>query len=190
MKHETMSRNTRLSLASSLKKLMSRKPLKRITVAELVAEVDMNRNTFYYHFTDIYDLFRWMLEQEAYDTFRQFDLEGDHEKAFMFVADYVMENRAILASAVDGMGLDSLRHFLHSDFHRIVQGIIAAADTKLGSRCDPDYLAFLTDMYTEATAGMLIKWLREPESYTRDQLVHYMERAFLYAIPAAITQPR
>lgn len=190
MKHEDMSRSTRLTLAASLKELMARKPLKRITVAELVAGCGLNRNTFYYHFEDIYALFRWMLEAEAYETFQQFDLEGDHEQAFMFVADYVMQNRVILSSAVDGMGLDSLRRFLHSDLHRIIRGVIASAAAKAGTPCDPAYLDFLTDMYTEATAGMLIRWLRQPDSYTKEQLVRYMERAFLYALPGALAEPK
>ena len=94
MKHEDMSRATQLALAESLKKLMKGKSLRRITIAELVADCGLNRNTFYYHFEDIYALLRWMLEQEAYDIFRQFDLEGDHERAFTFVADYVMQGLA------------------------------------------------------------------------------------------------
>ena len=190
MKHEDMSRATQLALAESLKKLMKGKSLRRITIAELVADCGLNRNTFYYHFEDIYALLRWMLEQEAYDIFRQFDLEGDHERAFTFVADYVMQNRDILSSAVDGLGVDSLQRFLRSDFHSSIRSIIDAANLRLDSRCEEDYLRFLSDMYTEATAGMLIRWLREPEAYTKEQLVQYMERAFLFALPAALTSAR
>lgn len=188
MKHELMSQNTRLLLAASLKGLMSKKPLKKITISELVADCGLNRNTFYYHFQDIYDLLKWMLDQEAYETFRRFNLDDSHEQAFQFVAEYVMANRGMLSSAVDGIGRDSLQRFLHSDFHGIIRTIIDRTDERLNAKCDPGYKAFLADMYTEATAGVLIKWLREPEAYTKEQLVQYMQRAFLYALPAALRQ--
>ena len=46
---------------------MNKKPLSRITINEIVQDCGLNRNSFYYHFEDIYALFKWMLEQEAID---------------------------------------------------------------------------------------------------------------------------
>lgn len=57
MKQKEMSLATRKEFAAALKKLMDIKPINKITVRELVAECGMNRNSFYYHFEDIYALF-------------------------------------------------------------------------------------------------------------------------------------
>lgn len=51
-----MSQITKRALASSLKKMMEKKPLSKITVTDLTRECGINRHTFYYHFKDIYDL--------------------------------------------------------------------------------------------------------------------------------------
>lgn len=47
---------------------MSEKPLPSITVAELCIRAEINRSTFYAHYSDIYDL-QQKLEQEIYSEF-------------------------------------------------------------------------------------------------------------------------
>lgn len=49
-------RKTKAQLRHGLAKLLKEKTIKEITVKELVEEVDINRSTFYLHYTDIYDL--------------------------------------------------------------------------------------------------------------------------------------
>ena len=51
-----MSELTKKALAVSLKKLLSKKELSKITIANITDECGVNRQTFYYHFKDIYDL--------------------------------------------------------------------------------------------------------------------------------------
>ena len=62
--------STKLALANALKKLLQKKFLDDITVKELVEECEVNRQTFYYHFQDIYDLLRWFLEHETSEALR------------------------------------------------------------------------------------------------------------------------
>ena len=49
-------RKTRAQLRAGLARLMQQKNIKEITVKELVAEIDINRSTFYLHYTDIYQM--------------------------------------------------------------------------------------------------------------------------------------
>ena len=49
-------RKTRAQLRAGLARLMQQKNIKEITVKELVDEIDINRSTFYLHYTDIYQM--------------------------------------------------------------------------------------------------------------------------------------
>ena len=60
-----MSQTTKKALAASLKQLLKEKPLDKITVTDLVEDCEVNRQTFYYHFQDIYDLIEWIYVSEA-----------------------------------------------------------------------------------------------------------------------------
>ena len=59
-----MAHATKQLLSNSLKKLLTKKTLDKITVTELAEDCKVNRQTFYYNFQDIYDLLDWTLEQE------------------------------------------------------------------------------------------------------------------------------
>lgn len=48
-------KNTTKSIKQALFALLEEKPLSKITVTELCREADVNRATFYLHYTDIYD---------------------------------------------------------------------------------------------------------------------------------------
>ena len=57
-------RKTKSQLREGLARLMLQKSIKEITVKELVDEVDINRSTFYLHYTDIYQMLQ-QIEEDA-----------------------------------------------------------------------------------------------------------------------------
>ncbi|MGI6175354.1 MAG: TetR/AcrR family transcriptional regulator [Christensenellales bacterium] len=58
MKQDRKTRYTRMVLQDSLIELMKEKPITKITIKELCENADINRSTFYAHYTDQYDLLR------------------------------------------------------------------------------------------------------------------------------------
>ena len=89
MKHEVTSLNTKKQIAASLKKLMKEKTFSKITVSEIVADCNINRKTFYYHFEDIYALLKWIFDIEAIEIVKHFDLLNNYEEALSFILDYI-----------------------------------------------------------------------------------------------------
>ena len=75
-----MSNVTKRALEQSLKNLLLKKPLTKITIGDITEDCGINRMTFYYHFKDIYDLVEWACledarraldEKKTYDTWQQ-----------------------------------------------------------------------------------------------------------------------
>ena len=52
----TASQQTKQALAAALKELMAQKPIENITIHDLTEHCGIRRQTFYYHFEDVYDL--------------------------------------------------------------------------------------------------------------------------------------
>ena len=67
-RQERRVRRTRAMILAGFIQLMQQKPVKDISVRELADLVDINRSTFYLHYTDIYDL----LEQTENGLMDQF----------------------------------------------------------------------------------------------------------------------
>ena len=59
-----MSNITKHALAESLKKLLLKKPLNKITINDLTTDCGISRMAFYYHFKDKYDLINWIFYTE------------------------------------------------------------------------------------------------------------------------------
>lgn len=59
-----MNNLTKQALAASLIKLLQDRPIAQISVKDVCTDCGLNRQTFYYHFQDIYDLLFWMVQKD------------------------------------------------------------------------------------------------------------------------------
>lgn len=174
MKHEITTYRTKKLLSESLKKSMGKKAFSKITVSEIISDCGVNRKTFYYHFADIYDLLKWMFEEEAIEVVKHFDLLVDYEEAIRFVMRYVDENDYIISCAYDSIGRDEMKRFFYKDFVGVVSSVIDAAEANLPNKMEPEFKEYVACFYTEALSGMLIDWVKERDKSDREKTVGYL----------------
>lgn len=186
MTHEETSLQTKKMLCASLKEIMKHKAFSKITVSELIKDCNLNRKTFYYHFEDIYGLLKWMLEQEAFEVVKQFDLLVDYKDAFDFVIHYVETNSFFLNCIYDSVGRDQLKRFFYQDFIVLTQKIVQDAAAQLEVSLDASFERFLCNFYTEAIAGMLIDLFQKPDEYNKDELFDHFKVLLHTSLPAVI----
>lgn len=186
MKHEVTTLNTKKALAASLKRFMEKKPFSKITVSEIIADCGVNRKTFYYHFTDIYDLLKWMLEEEAFEVVKQFDLLLDYREAVIFVMNYVRDNKHLLCCAYDSMGRDEMKRFFYTDFIGIVKSVIDSTEYQLGLHIETAFKEFASDFFTEAIAGMLINEFKSKDNHDLDETAEYLSLIFRNSLPGIL----
>ena len=83
-------RKTKSQLRKGLAHLMKEKSIGEITVKELVDEVDINRSTFYLHYSDIPTLLR-EIEDEMMDEMKRaihdHPIDRENDSAFSFIKD-------------------------------------------------------------------------------------------------------
>ena len=87
---------TRKAIIKSFIKLLEEKPLKQITIRDIVDDCGINRNTFYYHFDSIPDLIENILEEGSRNI-----LSGNKdiktiEDCLNVVADAIVKNRTLV----------------------------------------------------------------------------------------------
>ena len=188
MKHEITTYYTKKAMADSLKKFMRVKPLSKISVSQIIADCGMNRKTFYYHFEDIYALLKWILEQEAIEVVKSFDLLVAPEEAIAFVIDYVSENKYLLNCAYDSMGQEEMKRFFYADLQGVTGSIIESVALELGVSVDEGFLQLLTSFYTEALAGMLIDYFKGKHQYDRESLIQNILFILKNSIPNILAE--
>ncbi|MBD5522463.1 MAG: TetR family transcriptional regulator [Lachnospiraceae bacterium] len=174
MKHETISLNTKKMFATSLKKLLEKKPLSKISVSEIVSDCGVNRKTFYYHFENINELLKWMLRQEAIEVVKTMDMNSDYEKSILFVLDYIDNNEEIIKN-IYSIGKNELKHFFYEDFTEIMRSVIEnnMHDAKIS--LPDDFTDFLVKFYTEAITGLLQEWIVDKSVRNKEKTVQYIQ---------------
>lgn len=55
---------TKRKIADCVKHLMRRQDISRITIQDVMDETGMSRQSFYYHFKDIYDVLEWIVQKD------------------------------------------------------------------------------------------------------------------------------
>lgn len=185
MTHEETTLNTKKALASSLKRLMREKPLKKITISQIINDCNLNRKTFYYHFSDIYDLVKWTLEQEAIEIVKNFDLLIDYEDAIRFVIKYVRDNSHILNCAYDSIGRDEMKRFFYNDFISLVNNIINEMEDLYDIHITYEFKIFLCEFITEAIAGMLVNAFKNNHNVNENQVINNLS-VIINSLPALL----
>ena len=103
-------RKTKAALRHGLAVLTQKKSIKEITVKELVEEVDINRSTFYLHYTDIYsmvsELERQLLTEfkHAIDLYPPTSSEEEMCRFFEHIYNILSDNREICIALVSENG--------------------------------------------------------------------------------------
>ena len=173
MRYEEISHQTKLMLADSLKKAMKSKPVSKVTISEIIADCNVNRKTFYYHFEDTYSLLKWILEEEAIEIVKSLDMVVDYEEAVMFALDYIDRNHSFLENVYKSLGRDHLKRFFYTDLIGIIRGIVDKTEQMEGLNVEEDFKAFLAETFTEAVAGMLMELITTRETSDRNKVVEY-----------------
>lgn len=150
---------TKKALAASLKKLMMKTSLEKITVKDVVADCGVNRQTFYYHFQDIYDLLGWIYRTEAVDGIRDYKTYDTWQQGYLRVFEYVSENKTFCLNTFYSLGREHLDRFLHEVTYDLIMGVIN--EIAEGTRVTEEEKNFIANFYTSAFIGLMTLWIQD-----------------------------
>ena len=177
-KNPSVSEQTKLQLAAALKILMAQKSMDKITIAELTSLCNIRRQSFYYHFEDIYDLLRWMIENEAISLLKQQEGALLWKEGLLQLFRYLEENRTVCLCALKSVGRDHLRRFFEADIYAIIHRTIEQLTENIGVHSNLDSFVdveMLTHFYVVALAGMIESWLLGEIDRTPEQLIQFVD---------------
>ena len=155
-------RNTKKKLREGLLRLMADKPINEISVKELTELVDVNRGTFYFHYTDIYDMLRKM-EDEFFESFR---LKMAQTVELQSVIPYLT---AIFSFLGDNRDFCKIMLGPRGDM-QFVEKIKSLVDERCSHiwrssmpKADPGRAGMYNAFIINGCIGIIQKWLDEPE---------------------------
>ncbi len=157
-------RKTKAQLRSGLAKLLQTKSINEISVKELVDLVDINRSTFYLHYTDIYNMLE-EIEKNIMDEVKRAIAThpiGFKENTFPFIEDIfyiLLENKEICSALLGPNGDISFAHKIESI---ISEHSIQALEPMFPNAAEDLEYSFSFCLY--GSVGLVKTWLTKNNS--------------------------
>ncbi len=153
-----MAQYTQRAIMSSFMRIVSAKSLDKITVKDIVEDCQITRNTFYYHFQDIYDLAAQVFSTEFEAIIRRNSEDrGDWYAELLAIAEFAKKNRSATLHIYNSSRREELLRVLNQALERYLLDVIchhpAAADA---SRED---IALIAHVLRCTLVGMGQDWL-------------------------------
>ena len=107
---------TEYQLAEALKTMMSVLPLEEISVAALTRRCKVHRQTFYYHFNDIYDLLALVFLNEKIPNI---DETKNSVEMVTAIYNYYIANQPFIDGTLNSAGKDLFEEFVYNTCYRL-----------------------------------------------------------------------
>lgn len=154
-----MSDRTKTALAKSLTKILEKKPLEKITITDLTNDCGVNRQTFYYHFRDIYDLIEWMYLTEANEAIGANKTYATWQEGMMDMYSIMLKNRSFVLKTYHSRVREYLTPLLLKLSYDLLRGVVD--EISKGYNITEEDKRFIADFYKYGYAGLVTKWVDE-----------------------------
>lgn len=186
MASQSSGEKTKLLIANSLRKLMKKKSLDKIKIREIVEDCGVNRQTFYYHFQDIYALVEWIY---TYDGRRIVDdHKDDHDWSGIIkeMFDYLEEHQDEIRCVVNSKADKFFHDFIHEKIGTVCRIVIDNVSPKM--KVEDYYKDFIANFYTYAVCGVVECWMknRNATRMSSDELIRLFNLTIRGNVMAAL----
>lgn len=183
-----MPNRTKEMLAESLMKLLARRTLDKITIQDIVDDCGYNRQTFYYHFHDIYDLIDWIFAAQTQELIEKCRACGSLDVGVEAVIAYMRENRRLILNILRSVNGEKLLDNLYRSAQSIV---LSALENHPGvQELSTEYRELVAEGFKYALAGLLIDWMRAGIPEDRVNKVRTMKAVYIGALEYALDTVR
>jgi len=162
---------TKKAIANGLKKLLKIKPFEKITISDITNQCGLNRQTFYYHFQDKYDLVNWIYYQEAIMVITQ-DLSIENwDIKVLDLLTTMKEDALFYQTTLKDIYSDEFKNYLFSVskgiFLEFIEHFIANSEMK------DEKKTFIAEFISYGIVGMINDWVQKgmkqsPEEITQN----------------------
>ena len=154
-----MAQSTKQQIMSVFIDLLNEKPFEKITVTDIVERSKINRNTFYYYYADIYDLFEELLSNEAQKITREHKKYEKWQDQLKLATGFARLNKKVINHIYKSMDIEIFERYVNNIVSKPVSNYIDLQSEDIP--CTETDKEILKTFYTSAIASDLIHWVQK-----------------------------
>lgn len=180
---------TKIQMAEALKKLIKNQPFSKITVQDVVAACNINRNTFYYHFENNYDLLSFTYSREVMNIVDSFHkANATLPEAMDFVLDYIDKNQKFCQCAYESLGEQQLKIILEKDLLDFVRATIEYYGSKNKVKFSEDLKSFVGYSYSNLLSSQIIWYIRHSVDLDKEIFRQCLQTFFTASLKSVLEE--
>ncbi|MGN0131651.1 MAG: TetR-like C-terminal domain-containing protein [Lachnospiraceae bacterium] len=165
-----MSQITKRALEQSLKNLLLKKPLNKITINDITEDCGINRMTFYYHFKDIYDLVEWACMEDAGKALKENKTHDTWQEGLLQIYYAVRENKPFIMNVYHCVDREQVEKYLKPLTDQLLMGVVEEQSADMVVREEDK--AFIAKVYSYAFVGLMLDWIKDDMKEEPEHLVN------------------
>ncbi|MDU4891187.1 MAG: TetR/AcrR family transcriptional regulator C-terminal domain-containing protein [Clostridium sp.] len=154
-----MSQVTKRALEASLKNMLFKKPLDKITINDITDDCGMNRMTFYYHFKDIYDLVEWSCEEDASRALNGKKTYDTWQQGLLQIFNAVLDNKPFIMNVYRSVSREQVELYLYKITYKLLIDVVE--DQAQGMKVKEVDKKFIANFYKFAFVGLMLDWIKD-----------------------------
>ena len=119
-----MPNTTKAALEESLKRLLLKKPLDKITITDITTDCGISRMAFYYHFKDIYDLVEWSCVEDGKKALQGKKTSESWTEGLTQIFEAVLENKPFIMNVYRNVDRERIENYLFKLTYDLIEGVV------------------------------------------------------------------
>ena len=181
-----MSQVTKRALEQSLKNLLLKKPLTKITVGDITDDCGINRMTFYYHFKDIYDLVEWSCLEDAKMALEEKKTYDTWQQGLLQIFKAVQENKPFILNVYRCVHREQVEKYLQPLVDQLLLNVINEEAAGITVR-DEDK-QFIAQVYSYMFIGLMLDWIKNDMREDPQQIVEKLSKLIKGSVSVALSR--
>ena len=171
-----MSQVTKRALEQSLKNLLLKKPLTKITIGDIAEDCGINRMTFYYHFKDIYDLVEWSCLEDARKALEEKKTYDTWQQGFLQIFEAVRDNKPFIMNVYHCVHREQVEKYLEPLVDSLLMGVIE------------EDKSFIAQVYAYIFIGLMLDWIKDDMREDPEEIVSRLATLIKGSVAAALAR--
>ncbi len=157
-------------------KMLNERPLDKITVTAITEECEINRNTFYYHYTDIYEILSEIFQTELGTVIDEYNDTLSWEESFLLAAKFALQNKKAIYHVYNSMQREELENYMYNVSGNVmIQYVDRVSDGISASSGDKKLIA---SFYQCALTEMVLRWIASGMKEDPDTIIRRIGQLF------------
>ena len=179
---------TKFAILKVFGDLAASRPVDKITVKDITDQCGISRNTFYYHYQDIYQVLKAYVQYSAEHVIElMVEDEGEDGKAGLKEIRYLEANRELLCNLYRSAANEEVRNCLQSASQIIFDRLIESVSQGMEVQAEDKKILSAVCQYT--VRGIMTSWMEEDgmlNGETLEQVLVRLDYLFKVAIREAL----